>query len=113
MTTAADLVQEVIDAHRFDKDGESLVEDIVRLHLAQSQKSREDLVEVYRNWIKSSDSIKADWAIALIRRLGLVGELPLLEGTMREIRQGKSKLPKYFEQFLAPAIEELKHGERS
>lgn len=108
MTTAADLIDEVIESHHFDKDGELLVNELIQLHGRQSQKGREDFLGIYRDWLKSDDPIKADWAIAIIRRLGVASELPLLEDTLKEIRNGHSNLPKYFEQFLVPAIAELK-----
>jgi hypothetical protein len=110
MTTAADLIQEIIDSHRFEKDGELLIEGIIDLYLVQSEGGREEFLTVCRNWLKFGDSTTADWAIALFRRLGLRSELPALERTLREVRDGKSKLPRYFEQFLVPAIEELKGG---
>ncbi len=110
MTTATDLIQEIIDSHRFDEDGELLIERIIDLYLVQSEAGREEFLTAYRDWLKFGDSTKADWAIALFRRLGLRSELPVLERTLREVRDGKSKLPRYFEQFLVPAIEELKVG---
>lgn len=110
MSMAANIIQDVINSCRFDKDGERLVEGLVRLHLAQSKANREEFVKVYRNWIKSGDSIHADWAISLIRRLKLIDELPLLKSILEEINIGQSRLPTYFCQFLAPAIDELKNA---
>lgn len=110
MTTAVELIHQVIESHRFDKDGDLLIADLCRLYLAQSQEVREEFVHVYRNWLKSGDLIKADWAIALIRRLDLQDELSTLERMLQEVKGNNSVLPRYFEQFLVPAIAELKRG---
>lgn len=108
MTAAKELIQEVVSAHQDDKDGALLVEDLASLYLSQSPEGRKALLDVYRDWILSNDLIKSDWSISLIQKLGLVDEIPLLEGVLHNVRIGKSNLPKYYEQFLVPAIKELR-----
>jgi hypothetical protein len=108
MTTADELIQDVIDSHRFDKDGELLLADLEELYSRQPLEHRESFLSVFRAWLGSDDSIKAHWAVSLIRRLELYSELGTLENVLADIKSCDSKLPKYFEQFLTPAIEELK-----
>lgn len=108
MNDARGFVEDVIEQHRGDKDGAALLDDLVKLHMRQTPDAREELVAVYRAWLHSGDPVRADWGVALVRRLGLTEELPLLERLLSDIEAGRSPLPTYFRQFLVPTIEELK-----
>lgn len=113
MNGLEDAIRGVINAHRFDKDGGALIDDLVRFHRDQSLHVREDLSALYRQWLRSEDPIRAGWAIALIRRLELVNDVRILEDVLWAIRDGRSKLPAHFHEFLEPAIEELKRKQPS
>ncbi len=107
MSTAETFIQEIIDTHRSDKDGETLVEDLARHYLIQPDHLKTQMIKIFEDWIKHGDTMTADWGIYLCRRLHLTQEIPLLEMKLKEIKEGKSNLPRYFEQFLEPTIKAL------
>lgn len=100
-------LNEVLAIWRDEKDGEFLLNQLSRFYSQQSTENQAHLDTVLAGWINSGDPIKADHAIALVARLGIKSMLPNLLSSLHDIRNGKSNLPKYFEQFLVPAIDKL------
>jgi hypothetical protein len=107
MRSALEAIQDAIHAHRCDKDARFLIESLIRQYRGMRAESREELTVVYRSWLSSEDVAKAGLAIALMVQLDLVDELPLLKKILEDVKAGRSNLPKYFAEFLGPAIEDL------
>lgn len=100
-------LDEVLASCRVEKDGEFLLNQLSRFYSQQSTVNQARLNTALAGWINSGDPIKADYAIALVARLSIKSMLPTLLSSLHDIRNGKSNLPHYFEQFLAAAIDQL------
>jgi len=113
-TSAEEVLEEVIANHRGDRDaaGINLLEDLKRLYLRQSPDGRAAVGEALSRWVEGNEPKRAGWGIDLIRDLGLVEYLEVLERTREGIRSGTSTLPDYYLSWLDPAIDALKMATR-
>ena len=114
----AELVKEAlrqlemaIEEYKHEKSGEFVLEMLVRFYLSQTPHLREKIDLAFIEWLKSGDLIKADYAIALCSRLGITKNLSTLKAELQAIRNGTSRLPSYFVEFLEPAVNRLKEME--
>jgi hypothetical protein len=108
MNHEAELALDAVLAEcRGEKDGEFVLDRLISFYTQQSAENQTRLNMVLCGWIDSGDPIKADHSIALAGRLKITSMLPKLLSSLQQIRDGESNLPRYFEQFLVPAINRL------
>lgn len=100
-------LNEVLAECRDEKDGEYVLGRLSRFYSQQSLDNQTRLHVTLTVWLESGEPIKADLAIALIVRLNIRSMSSKLLNILQDVQNGKSNLPRYFEQFLVPAIAKL------
>lgn len=100
-------LNEVLAECRDEKDGEYVLGRLSHFYSQQSFENQTRLNVALAVWLESGEPIKADLAIALIVRLNIRSMSPKLLNILQDMQNGKSHLPRYFEQFLVPAIAKL------
>jgi len=106
-TDAEVAMNEVLAECRDEKDGEYVLGRLSRFYSQQSLDNQTRLNVTLAVWLESGEPIKADLAIALIVRLNIRSMSSKLLNILQDVQNGKSNLPRYFEQFLVPAIAKL------
>ncbi len=106
-------LEETLVEYRQEKQGEAVIAALEQYFKAQSDAAQGALSKALLRWLDSGDLIRADCAIALSAKLGIIENLPAMERALNDVRSGHSRLPDYFVQFLEPAIGDLHELERA